>query len=196
MPWQRQVSDVALEVLPSGKWAYTTVVVTVPRQAGKTAWLETLLIHRGQMLKLASMWITAQSGGKARDRFLAMVERVTLWQEENGVDMFSANIGNAHEVMKWKETRSKLFPFAPEGQKKKSDEMHGETPDIISADEIWVHSMLTAKALQQAYVPGMGTKNAQELLTSTQGDENSEWLNSLTEAGRRYVEAGKNTGTA
>lgn len=196
MPWQQQVADVGLEVLPSGKWAYTTVVVTVPRQAGKTAWLEALLIHRGQMLKLASMWITAQSGGKARDRFLAMVERVKLWQEENGVDMFAANIGNAHEVLRWKETRSKLYPFAPEGQKKKSDEMHGETPDVISADEIWVHSMATAKALQQAYVPGMGVKNSQELLTSTQGDEASEWLNSLTEAGRGYVEAGLNTGTA
>ena len=196
MPWQRQVADVALEVLPDGRWAYQTVVVTVPRQAGKTAWLESLMVHRGQMLKLGSMWLTAQTGKKARQRFLAMVERVSLWQVEQGVKMFSSNIGVSHEMLRWVETGSKLWPFAPEGSKDKSEDMHGETPDLISADEIWVHSLETAKKLQQAYVPGMGTKNAQELLTSTQGDETSEWLNSLTDLGRSLVEAGRNSGIA
>lgn len=196
MPWQRQVADVALEVLPNGRWAYQTIVVTVPRQAGKTAWLESLMVHRGQMLKHGSMWLTAQTGKKARQRFLAMAERVELWQREQGVKMFTSNVGVSHEVLKWTETGSKLWPFAPEGSKDKSEDMHGETPDLISADEIWVHSLETAKKLQQAYVPGMGTKNAQELLTSTQGDETSEWLNSLTDLGRSLVEAGRNSGIA
>lgn len=200
MPWQRQVADVALEILPDGRWAYTTVVVTVPRQAGKTAWLESLIVHRGQMLKLASMWLTAQTGKKARSRFLAMADRVNLWQAEQGLTgdarMFVSNIGVSHEMLRWTETGSKLFPFAPEGKTDKSEDMHGESPDLISADEIWVHSMETAKKLQQAYVPGMGTKNAQQLLTSTQGDAGSEWLNSLTESGRAAVEAGRNAGMA
>lgn len=196
MPWQRQVADVALEVLPDGRWAYQTVVVTVPRQAGKTAWLEALMVHRGQLLKLGSLWLTAQTGKKARQRFLAMVERVQLWQAEQGVRMFTSNIGVSHEMLKWTETGSKLFPFAPEGSKDKSEDMHGETPDVISADEIWVHSLETANKLQQAYVPGMGTKNSQELLTSTQGDASSEWLNSLTDLGRQLVEQGRNHGFA
>lgn len=196
MPWQRQVADVALEVLPDGRWAYQTIVVTVPRQAGKTAWLESLMVHRGQLLTLGSMWLTAQTGKKARQRFLAMAERVNLWQATEGVRMFSSNIGVSHEMLRWTETGSKLFPFAPEGSKDKSEDMHGETPDLISADEIWVHSLETAKKLQQAYVPGMGTKNSQELLTSTQGDETSEWLNSLTDLGRQLVEQGRNSGFA
>lgn len=200
MPWQKQVADVALEVLPDGRWAYQTIVVTVPRQAGKTAWLEALIIHRGQLIKLASIWLTAQNRDKARDRFLGMVERVDLWQAEAGVQMFSSNVGVSHEVLRWRETRARLRPFSPEGKsvkgKRQAEVMHGETPDLVSADEIWVHNAETAKALQQAYVPGMGTKNAQQLITSTQGNEESWWLNNLTESGRKLVEAGRNSGTA
>ena len=36
MPHQRQILDVAGEIMPSGLPAYRTVVVTVPRQSGKT----------------------------------------------------------------------------------------------------------------------------------------------------------------
>ena len=38
MPWQRQVADVALELLPGTHTpAYREVIVTVPRQAGKSS---------------------------------------------------------------------------------------------------------------------------------------------------------------
>ena len=44
MPWQRQVADVALELLPDGSFAYREVIVTVPRQQGKTTMV---LVARG-----------------------------------------------------------------------------------------------------------------------------------------------------
>src|SRR5215471_10973954 len=36
MPWQSYVADVALEVDEDGRFAYQLVIVTVPRQSGKT----------------------------------------------------------------------------------------------------------------------------------------------------------------
>ena len=39
MPWQRQVADVALELDDAGRFAYPLVVITVPRQSGKTTLL-------------------------------------------------------------------------------------------------------------------------------------------------------------
>lgn len=42
MPWQIQVAEVAGEVAPDGLPAYPEVVVTVPRQSGKT----TLILGR------------------------------------------------------------------------------------------------------------------------------------------------------
>ena len=47
MPWQRQVADVALEVDPvSGLFAYKLVIVTIPRQAGKTTLVGAVMEHR------------------------------------------------------------------------------------------------------------------------------------------------------
>ena len=37
MPWQRLVADVGCELAPDGGPAYREVVVTVPRQSGKTS---------------------------------------------------------------------------------------------------------------------------------------------------------------
>ena len=46
LPWQRLVADVAGELLPDGRPAYRTVVVVVPRQAGKTTLTNAVMTHR------------------------------------------------------------------------------------------------------------------------------------------------------
>ena len=43
MPWQRQVFDVALEVDEDNRYVYREVVVTVPRQSGKSTALMLLM---------------------------------------------------------------------------------------------------------------------------------------------------------
>ena len=48
MPWQRHVADVVMELLPDGTLCYDRVVVTVPRQAGKSTLLLAILTHRCQ----------------------------------------------------------------------------------------------------------------------------------------------------
>src|SRR5215471_15214010 len=46
MPWQSYVADVALEVDDAGRFCYQLVLVTVPRQSGKTTLFEAVLDHR------------------------------------------------------------------------------------------------------------------------------------------------------
>ena len=47
MPWQQLAADVALEYDPdTGLNRYSTIVVTVQRQSGKTTWVGTLADHR------------------------------------------------------------------------------------------------------------------------------------------------------
>lgn len=187
MPWQQQVADVALEVLPDGRWAYPTVVVTVPRQAGKTTLVQAVLAHRGQLLQGGSLWLTAQNRDKARKRWMDLTDELIVKLPGT----LKRNIGVSHEVLRWSRTGSKLFPFAPN-----PEAMHGESPDLVAPDEIWAFTAEQAAELQQAYLPGMITKNAQEFITSTQGTDESEWLNELTESGRASVDEGIRSGVA
>src|SRR5262252_3191012 len=46
MPWQRHVADVALEIDADGRFVYNLVLVTVPRQSGKTTLFGAVLDHR------------------------------------------------------------------------------------------------------------------------------------------------------
>lgn len=179
MPWQQAAADVSFEVLPSERWAYPTVLWTTPRQAGKTTGLRAVNAHRGQILTGGSLWMTAQKRDKARQRWLDLTEPLVTQLPAR----FRRNVGVSHEVLRWVETLSRLIPFAPT-----KDDMHGESPDLVSVDEIWAFLAAQAEELQQAYLPGMITKNAQELLTSTQGTDESEWLNELTGTGRALVE--------
>lgn len=187
MPWQKLVADVALEVLPTGRWAYRTVVVTVPRQSGKSSLVSAVIAHRGQLVENGSLWMTAQDRGKAKKRW----DGLTRELERKLPRTFKRKISNAHEVLQWLETGSQLFLFSPDGSS-----MHGESPDLVAPDEIWHFNAAQSAALQQAYLPGMITKNAQEWLTSTQGTDESEWLNDLTATGRSAVDEGRREGIA
>lgn len=71
MPWQRQVVDVALEVDDAGELVYREVVLTVPRQSGKSTLLVALMLWRclawGNRQRVA---YTAQTGSDARKKVI------------------------------------------------------------------------------------------------------------------------------
>lgn len=181
MGWQQEAVDVGTEVLDDGRWAYKTVLLVVMRQCGKTTAIEAVATHRGQMLSEETLWMTAQNGKKARARWLAMTDRLVRRLPKT----FKRNVGVSHEVLRWLSSGCQLQPFAPGGTE--SEDMHGETPAFVWSDEIWVFDRPEWSALQQSYLPGMVTKNAQEWLSSTQGTDDSEALNDLIEAGRALV---------
>src|SRR5690348_5373554 len=73
MPWQRGMWDVALELEADGSWAYPIVVVTVPRQAGKTTGFGPVAHERAATTPDAKCWWTAQTRQDARDSWLDML---------------------------------------------------------------------------------------------------------------------------
>jgi hypothetical protein len=70
MPWQRQVADVAMEVDPAtGLLAYREVVLTTPRQSGKTTLELGVLVHRCRTWARSRVLYSAQDRIHARSKW-------------------------------------------------------------------------------------------------------------------------------
>lgn len=67
MPHQAHLQRLATEQLEDDSWAYQTLVMTIPRQGGKTSGLGPLLLHRCMTRPLARVQFTAQTRQDARD---------------------------------------------------------------------------------------------------------------------------------
>jgi len=69
LPWQRYVADVIGERTSSGRYRYPLVVVTVPRQTGKTTWALDLALGRCMVHSDYRVAYTAQTGHITTERF-------------------------------------------------------------------------------------------------------------------------------
>jgi hypothetical protein len=188
MPWQQYVADVALEVDPDGRFAYQLVVVTVPRQSGKTTLFGSVLEHRAITLPRARCWFTAQSGRDAVDWFLN--EHEPLLARLGGVYRFRR--ANGSEAVRWPASGGMVRPFPPT-----PDSLHGKTSDLVVIDEPWAFDPVRGSQLDQAIVPTQATKpNAQVWKVSTAGDASSVWWLGTVEAGRAAVDQDRRSGVA
>lgn len=183
MPWQRLVVDVGLEVEPDGTPAYREVVVTVPRQSGKTTLVLAIQVDRciawGSPQRCA---YTAQTGQDARKKLLddqvPMLERSPLWAAVAKVNRAQGNEGVVFR------TGSRIDVLA-------STETagHGKTLDLGVIDEAFADY---DDRREQSMLPAMLTRpSAQLLVPSTAGTDASTFLWRKVELGRRAVEAGR-----
>ncbi|WP_189825330.1 terminase large subunit domain-containing protein [Streptomyces finlayi] len=183
MPWQRQVADTALEVDPAtGLLRHRLVLVTVPRQSGKTALLRALFAHRCLSVRDASCWLTAQTRNDARDVWMECAKRV-----DRSVIAPLATIRrtNGSESVSWR-TGSEFRIFAPS-----EDGLHGKSTDLVGVDEVWAFSTEQGATLTQAIVPTQATKPAAQIwLVSTAGTARSGWLRSLVDQCREALRTG------
>lgn len=85
MPWQKQVLDVALELNPldPGAWRYPVVVVTVPRQAGKSFLIRVVMVDRMMNYNRHEILMTAQTGKDARKRWKQIVSGLSADKKPN-----------------------------------------------------------------------------------------------------------------
>lgn len=187
MPWQRQVLDVALEVDERGEFAYRTVVLTVPRQAGKTTLVTPMVTHRCLTGVDRLAWMTAQTRQHARDLFLTgakvlmrspLASRLTL-RRSNGSEELSFPTGSAYRI------------FAPV-----EDALHGPTNHVVVLDEAWSFDDMIGAALMQAIIPTFMTTGGQLWIISAAGTAQSSWFLEWVEAGRVAVAAGRRSGLA
>jgi hypothetical protein len=172
MPWQGHAAAVGGERLPDGRPAYPVVVVSVPRQAGKSALGHAVCVEGMTARPDARVWSTAQTRNAARDRWMdgaramkrsAAFGPVTDLRLANG----SESIGLPNGGL-WR-------PFAP-----LPDALHGETTTRVMLDEGWAFDRVRGTELLQAIIPtGATVPEFQLWIVSAAGDDDSEFLADL-----------------
>lgn len=178
MPHQRLISDVGTELRADGSgYKYKYVVVTLPRQSGKTTLLTPVQLNRLIKRPNTSAFFTAQNGVKAKARFM---DTVKLIRESPLASYFAPRLAQGSEqIATGNGSTLKLFPPTEEA-------LHGDTPHLVSLDEIWAHSALKGQQLLGAIGPAQVTLGnwAQIWMISTMGTADSGMLNEWIERGR------------
>lgn len=182
MPWQQLAADVALEYDPdTGLNRYSTIVVTVQRQSGKTTWVGTLADHRCLSRPDARVWITMQSG-KMANSWMRNSHLPSLKAFGDGIrptSRYKRSLRAEETGVIWRRLDSTFFAFPP-----KEDALHSQQSDLVIVSEAWAHDPDTGAAIRQAYRPTMITRpNAQVVIESTRGDDSSVWFDGFIDLG-------------
>lgn len=189
MPWQQQVIEVATEIDPAtGHPAYREIVVTVPRQSGKTtlvlAWEVDRALMWGRPQRIA---YTAQTGFDARRKLLDDQAPILLGSSlAPAVDRVQRAQGNEALVFRNGSRIDVLASTESAG--------HGKSLDAACIDEAFAD---TDDRRETAILPTMATRrDAQVMVVSTMGTDASTLLNRKVAAGRAAVEDGQRSGIA
>ncbi len=181
MPWQQHVCDVALETDPdTGLLRYSQVVLTVPRQSGKTTLLLALMVLRCTRFGPSqTVTYTAQTRNAARKK----------WEDEHikALDRSAFGRRNAYSVRRSNGSESILFKngsrWGVDAPSKKAG--HGDTLDLGVIDEGFAHE---DDRVEQAMAPAMITRPSKQLwVCSTAGDASSRYLYAKVVAGRANI---------
>jgi phage terminase large subunit-like protein len=184
LPWQRQVLSTALE-RAGRRPAYRDVLVSVPRQSGKSSMALSLIIWRLLQHQDQLVLYSAQSRLSARRKLLhtwwprlrrsPLAPRFKLFRGF-GAEMLACDNGSRLELLSATESGG-----------------HGETTDLVIIDEAWIHQ---DSAVEQAVRPTMATRpDAQLWAMSTAGTAKSVWWRSKLDAARTSAELGVTAGS-
>lgn len=183
-PWQRRTIEVATqyELDEEGRrtYKYRDVLITVPRQCGKTTLIAPVALLRALHTPRAELYFSAQSGqyagefmkklGAAHDKtWHPVLRRAFRFLRSNGQEAFRCTNGS-------------IFQRFTRGD----EALHSKSPLMVINDEIWVMNREEGAALQGAVRPAQATfgRRAQTWYLSTMGTSDSEFLNNMVEEGR------------
>jgi hypothetical protein len=191
MPWQEQVALVGGELDTStGLPAYREVIVTVPRQAGKTLLMLAWQVQRAtgwDRLGPQRIAYSAQTGNDARKKLIE--DQVPILEPRShtlGIRRILRGMGN-ESVEFTNGSRIVLLASA-------ADSGHGKTIDLGIKDEFFADY---DDRRDQAMIPAMATRKAAQVVTiSTMGTDESVPLDRAVERGRAAVAAGARAGLA
>jgi phage terminase large subunit-like protein len=181
MAWQRMVLEVACEVDEKGRFVYREVIITVPRQSGKTTLILCKCTHRCLAWQRQVVTYAAQTRNDSRkkweDDYLEQLLHSPF------ANRFRPRKTNGNEAIIWHNTRSR---FGISSTTEKAG--HGSTLDEAYIDEAFAQQ---DARLEQAFKPAMITRrNAQMWVVSTAGTPKSLYLADKVARGRAAVESG------
>lgn len=199
LPWQREVADVALEVIPDPSapkgWrlAYDDLTLVVMRQQGKTEFLFPLMTHRSTGFgESQNIRYTAQNAYTARafweDIHVARLEASPLRP------LFRVRKQLNREAIMWT-NGSRWSPVSPTGKTSGT----GESLDLVVIDEAWARPDNTTELGMR---PATITRPKRQIwrcsmvpgATRAKGVD-SKYLRHAMRRGRAAVRSGINTGT-
>ncbi|WP_282939136.1 terminase [Corynebacterium auriscanis] len=180
MPWQQAAADVALEIDDRGRFRHERIVITVPRQSGKTALILALGLHRTLITPKGKIWYTAQTGQIARERFL---KDMASDAEKLLGPAIAVKRGAGDTRLNFPAMESQFRPHPPN-----DTYLHSEQSDLNILDEPWAFSEVQGDGLIQAIQPTQNTRpNAQTIYLSTMGDSRSTWWHRIVDEARDGV---------
>lgn len=175
LPWQRHTVRVATERLPDGRYRYPVVVVSVPRQSGKTTLLRSVGVDRGLSRRDCGVFYTAQTGKDARERWQDAVKAI---KDSPLATMATVRSAAGSERVVWP-NGSTFRVFAP-----LPTSLHGYTPPLVMLDEAFAYDAQLGDDLMGAIGPAQITLPHRQLwIVSTAGTSRSTFL-------RRWIDAG------
>ena len=183
LPWQRLVVNTALEQA-RGRPAYRDVLVSVPRQSGKSTLVLALIVWTMTERPGSRVMYAAQTRGSARAKMLEswwprllaspLAGDLSLFRQY-GAEAITHSNGSTLQLLSSSESAG-----------------HGETVDLVVLDECWVHQ--TAR-VEQAVRPAMVTRrHAQLWAVSTAGTWRSTWWRGKLDAGISAATMGLDSG--
>jgi hypothetical protein len=178
MPWMELVIRVVTERRLDNPHAfrYPIVVLTVPRQSGKTTTMRIVLTQRGIANAGRRSFYTAQTGKDATARWKDMVKAV----EKSPLRSFATvRLAAGSQSLSFPNDSS-IVPFAPTARS-----LHGYTPHDVMVDELFDFDDDQGNDLMGAIGPAQLTIVDRQLwLVSTMGHADSTFLHSWIDIGR------------
>lgn len=174
IPWQRHVSQVANERRPDGSYEHQVVVVSVPRQTGKTTLLRANGVHRCLVCG-RDVFYTAQTGKDARARWMDLVKVLRVNDALKDRVRVALRGGSEHVEFPGGHV-FQVFAPTPES-------LHGYTPPTVFVDEGFALDPMAGELLMGAIGPAQITiADKQIWIVSTAGTADSTWFHDWVDA--------------
>lgn len=175
LPWQRYVTRVMTEKLPDGSYRYPTVVLSVPRQSGKSLLIRTILTARALTNPRRKAFSSAQTGKDSTERWRDLIDAIAASKFGNTIHVRRA----ADSPRITFHNGSRIAPFVPN-----AESLHGYSFEDLVLDEIFSYDETLGNDILGAAIPAMQTfHNRQVVLISTRGTVKSTFLNSWLKRG-------------
>ncbi|MFW0790095.1 hypothetical protein [Gordonia sp. CPCC 205333] len=179
MPWQVLAANLIGEHDGHGRPIHKTVVVTVPRQSGKTALMHAVMIQRLFTRQMARVWYTAETGVKAKSQMLELIDGLEMPGAKLG-PVTDCKRGAGNTAVKIPVLGSAATAFNPD---KKG--IHGKQADLVVIDEAWYYTEDQAAEVMAGVTPTKNTRpHAQTIILSTMGTAASTWFHGYVARGR------------
>jgi hypothetical protein len=179
-PQQWKIADALNAHDADGEPCASTFGICVPRRAGKTTTLLAVALGRCSLRENYVVLFTAQSGTKARDRFLAMARTLDRKNPNEYERGFRILKGAGHQVVEF--VNGSFLQVVPP----KPESFRGDEGDLLILDEAQEHDAEVSGELLGAILPVMDTRpGAQLVVAGTAGEHRSGLFWDTLEEGRR-----------